>query len=744
MSSRPQMPIPETVSRRFHGSKSVPVHVLFAIVTAVLALLAAITPTSAASAQGVSSFVFEGRGWGHGVGMSQNGARNMATQGFDHVGILNHYYPNTVVLPGAALGDIRVHIGDATDVTMTSAGPISFGRGGTTINASQTGSIAVRAHDGGLQIGEVWSSASVSDPVIVSFPQQVKLENNGHSYLWGKLQLTNRNGKVRVVEVLPMEKYVAGISEMPAAWPMEALMAQAIAARTYAHEVTLHRRASSEWGNEYDISASTVDQNYIGYDAQDGQFDLIWVAAVNATAGHEIVDDNGPVRAYYSASNGGYTETAEYVFNNPVGYTVAGPDIYDEGGHPWTDWTRTYSVDQMSRWLNADDATAVGVLQQIEVGTGTGASARLDRAQVTVTGSNGSKVISGRKLMLTINAGVFGEGGGLSEHLPGTFTTIGNGVGAGLPQPSGIAAPSAIPVEADTSSVDGDDVDTPDQANEAEPGDAGYTPPAGWTPEPGTGVEPVASSLADDSANEDGADEDGADDSSAGEAKADDETEVDTDLADEAEPLTEPSSPRYVPPAGWTPEPGTGVAPINSSSDASAELDAAIEADGATDSDDEVSDDEVSDDEVSDEGASDEGASDDAEDVSDDVEDIRLDVATDTAVTLDPAFNASHPSTVAVIADGSVRVGIALPNSMAVRPGDQTEDVRERITSDGNATIVDLFTSFDLDAYLEMVAPRTVNGVCVVDADTTVCLPLGVYRALFPSSEREPAANVDS
>jgi len=483
-----------------------------------------------AEAQGATQFVFQGRGWGHGVGMSQNGARNAAAAGLDHVAILNSYYPGAVLGNPGTLETIRVHLGDASSVELTSAGSLQFERGGVVIQGISSGAIRVNAHDGGLQIGNAWTTASATDPVFVSFPQPVKVSNNGHRYLWGKLQLTNRNGKVRVVEVLPLEDYVAGISEMPAAWPLEALMAQAITARTYAHEVTLHRRNSLEWAQEYDISGSTVDQNYIGYDAQDSAWDQKWLAAVQSTAGVELLDSNGPIRAYYSATNGGYTETAAYVFKKDVAYTVAAPDPWDAGGHDWTEWSRTYTQQSMSRWLNKYDDTAVGTLQAINVLEGAGASARIDRARVELIGSQGTKYVNGRRLMVVMNAGIFGEGGGLSTHLPGTFTTIGNGVGAGLPQPTGISTVPVI-VEPDTQTVTESTVDE----NE------GYTPPPGWRPEPGTGVAPRSAAPAPAAA---------------------DSADADSGAAVQAPAPGE----KFVPPAGWTPEPGTGVPPRSSAS----------------------------------------------------------------------------------------------------------------------------------------------------------------------------------
>ena len=505
-------------------------------VLAVFSMLAGAGLVAApAEAQGSAQFFFQGAGWGHGVGMSQNGARNAANAGMDHVGILNFYYPNTVVTPVPPLENIRVHIGDASRVEMTSEGAIVFERGGVAINSIPSGTITVSAHDGGLQVGNAWTTGSATDPLYVSFPQPMKISNNGHRYLWGKIQLTVKNGKVRVVEVLPLEQYVQGIAEMPAAWPLEALMAQAIASRTYAHEVTLHRRNSTEWAQEYDISGSTVDQNYIGYDAQDSAWDQKWLAAVKATAGVEIVDSNGPVRAYYSASNGGYTETAAYVFKNDVPYTVAGPDPYDEGGHDWTTWSRTYTQESMSRWLNAHTDTSVGTLTAINVLGGEGPSARLDKAVVELVGTGGTKKVTGKRLMLVMNSKIFAEGGGLSTHLPGTFTTIGNGAGAGAPQPTG----TAVVAQA-----------TPDPVAETVPDNAGFTPPPGWQPEPGTGVPPgraVAPAAADDSP---------AVALEAGAADAADAAQATNETAPAPTDAT-----NFTPPEGWQPEPGTGVPP---------------------------------------------------------------------------------------------------------------------------------------------------------------------------------------
>jgi hypothetical protein len=72
------------------------------------------------------------------------------------------------------------------------------------------------------------------------------------------------NGCVeRVIARLRFEDYLLGLGEVPASWPMEAMRAQAVAARTYAAYALKHygRRAECNC----DISDGASDQTYIGY-----------------------------------------------------------------------------------------------------------------------------------------------------------------------------------------------------------------------------------------------------------------------------------------------------------------------------------------------------------------------------------------------------------------------------------------------------------------------------------------------
>ncbi len=697
-------------------------------------MLAPVVRSAPAAAQGSANFVFHGGGWGHGVGMSQNGARNMADQGYGHVGILNFYYPNTAILPTQPLDNIRVHVGDATRVEFSSAGSLTFERNGVGINSLGSGTIQVSAHDGGLQIGSVWTPTSPGEPVMLSFPQPVKISNNGHRYQWGKMQLTVKNGKVRVVEILGLEDYVAGISEMPAAWPLEALMAQAIAARTYAHEVTLHRRASTEWAQEYDISGTTVDQNYIGWDAQDSAWDQKWLAAVKSTAGVEIVDSAGPVRAYYSASNGGWTETAAYVFANDVAHTVAGPDPFDAGGHNWTEWTRTYSQAAMSRWLGAHGDTSVGTLTAINVLGGEGASARIDQATVELVGTAGTKRVTGRRLMVVMNAGIFGQGLGLDDHLPGTYVTIGNGSSNGYPQPSGqAAAPQVTP-----DPVEGSDTD-------------GAVLPDGLGPEPGTGVAPLTvddGSAAD--ADADGTDSDGAASDADGAAAADPAS----DTADAGQTSFAPSPDSIRPGTGVAPQPapaspdaapqpGTGVAPIPAdASTSAAETPEAAPGTGVAPL--QLDSGSASGTSTPPEGArltpgtgvapapaatsstGGTGGGDASAPLPEGAE-----VAVGTGVAPLAAGDAAGLASAVLLVTRTADVDTSPAQFRVITPTEALADEAEaRLSQLSTQAAVALFADFDIDGYVDAVAPRPVHGVCTATDWGITCVSLSALEAL--------------
>ncbi|OGE28318.1 hypothetical protein A2867_04890 [Candidatus Daviesbacteria bacterium RIFCSPHIGHO2_01_FULL_40_11] len=107
----------------------------------------------------------------------------------------------------------------------------------------------------------------------------------------------NINISVQGYGSMPLEQYLLGIYEMPDSWPMEALKAQAIAARSYALSYT--NNGSKE------ICTTQACQVYKG-----GSKGGNWEQAVKSTEGKTLVSGGSPISAWYSSTDGGYTYSA--------------------------------------------------------------------------------------------------------------------------------------------------------------------------------------------------------------------------------------------------------------------------------------------------------------------------------------------------------------------------------------------------------------------------------------------------
>ncbi|MGI9034041.1 MAG: SpoIID/LytB domain-containing protein [Acidimicrobiales bacterium] len=121
----------------------------------------------------------------------------------------------------------------------------------------------------------------------------------------GSVEVVPGPGGLAVINEVGVQDYLEGIAEMPPDWPIEALRAQAIAARTY----LLSSRASaadSPWrAVGADICPTDACQVYAGMAAEQRAGAERWAAAVEDTAGQVLLYGGQPLRAMYSASNGG-------------------------------------------------------------------------------------------------------------------------------------------------------------------------------------------------------------------------------------------------------------------------------------------------------------------------------------------------------------------------------------------------------------------------------------------------------
>ncbi len=168
----------------------------------------------------------------------------------------------------------------------------------------------------------------VTDGPLVLVRHRTEGENGlrlqgGLNLYTGDLRVVNSDGALRLVLYVPLEEYLLGVLpwEMSSGFPLEALKAQAVAARTYAL-THLHPE------RDYDVTDNTNDQVYAGI----GNDAAVIRTAVRETSGICVYYQGKLVPCYYTASNGGLTETIERVWGASAGasgYTVVKRDPYD-------------------------------------------------------------------------------------------------------------------------------------------------------------------------------------------------------------------------------------------------------------------------------------------------------------------------------------------------------------------------------------------------------------------------------
>ena len=176
--------------------------------------------------------------------------------------------------------------------------------------------INIRVTDAGITIaGQIINGNDLilqpDDPYIFNL--------NGKDYR-GKLRLMIHpdGSSFDAINLVPPEPYLAGVvgAEMPDYWEIEALRAQAIAARTYCFYIKERFGANRDW----DMRQTAAHQVYRGVSAESAQ---VW-KAVNQTRSQVLVcrqadGTEGIFPAYYSSTCGGYTENSENVFGDSFG-----------------------------------------------------------------------------------------------------------------------------------------------------------------------------------------------------------------------------------------------------------------------------------------------------------------------------------------------------------------------------------------------------------------------------------------
>lgn len=174
-------------------------------------------------------------------------------------------------------------------------------------------------------------SVAMGSDLRLDIPARV-LRFQGQRYT-GTVRVLARPGSLHLILHVPLEDYVEGVllGEMPASWPLEALKAQAVAARTYA--LANLRHASLDW----DLRDDARDQRYLPPGPATQGLEQIR-AAVQATRGLVLTHAGRLFPAYYHAHSGGRLEGASQSMPGPA--AVLRPGVEPAGAElPLLEWT---------------------------------------------------------------------------------------------------------------------------------------------------------------------------------------------------------------------------------------------------------------------------------------------------------------------------------------------------------------------------------------------------------------------
>ncbi len=222
---------------------------------------------------------------------------------------------------------------------------------------------------------------------------QIWIEPVANGYVWigdrwyrGRTLLIPQKSGLTAVNYVDIEQYLYSVlgAEMSGNWPLEALKAQAVAARSYA----LHQRLKSET-DLYDVDNTQSSQVYKGLQTESsGTY-----SAVDATAGQVLTYNNQIILAVFHSASGGHTENVEDVWTEPLPYLRAVPD-FDQGA-PVYQWKESFTRAQMSSKISG-----VGNVISMKPERTTAYGSVLT---MKVVGDGGSRVMSGADLRRVLN-----------------------------------------------------------------------------------------------------------------------------------------------------------------------------------------------------------------------------------------------------------------------------------------------------------------------------------------------------
>jgi stage II sporulation protein D len=269
-----------------------------------------------------------------------------------------------------------------------------------------------------VQDGALYSEGARLGASFTLVPDEGFVSWGGRPYR-GALTLVADEPYILVVNTLELEAYLRGVvpAEMPPTWPMEALKAQAVAARSY---VVTHLKPDEP----FDLCALETCQVYSGVEAEHARSDQ----AVAATRGLVLGYGNEVVRAYYHSDSGGVLASSAEVWGESLPYLVARADV--SASTPHRQWERQLDPQAMaaslrSHGIDVGPVRALRILHYSESGRAVRAEVVGERARAVVEGPALRDLLRGWGLKSTrivmasdllVRGDGWGHGVGMSQY----------------------------------------------------------------------------------------------------------------------------------------------------------------------------------------------------------------------------------------------------------------------------------------------------------------------------------------
>jgi SpoIID/LytB domain protein len=372
------------------------------LATLVLSDLATFLPQAVAEVP--TQISFNGKGYGHGVGMSQIGARGLALRGDSATAILNYFFPTSQVIEVPDVQILRVNVGHLlSSATVKSDSPgmslqllTSDGQGEKVISVlAARDSVKLAVLNNQVLVtttqADIKTTLTPIDKLTIRWSGTrylagvdsiLSLTHTGKTtkYRYGQIQIkvfkdAKLGNRLELVnEVRLHDEYLWGIGEVPSSWPAAALEAQAIASRSYA----MSKAGKINKSCDCELYSTISDQNFAGYSKEaEPKWGLLWKAAVTRTSPSEstgltVTQNLLPIRTYFASSTGGVTEISVNAWGSDVGYTFSVPDPWslDVKLNPsFANWKREVSQMVLATAFGLPDVVSVQVLSLNQTGT---------------------------------------------------------------------------------------------------------------------------------------------------------------------------------------------------------------------------------------------------------------------------------------------------------------------------------------------------------------------------------------